>query len=325
MQESARNPELEPNVDAYGTYARASAVADFLELLALNGTRLRRGAIADYIGDVQWGSRTDEIFLSPEDFVQGPDELGEGLGSDDDDAATRVFAVFGRRAECLGERYPFRVDIGEQTLEALDRSPSPYLALLGITIAHAFDVDTVLAPTEVFEDTVARALQRAGHMSLNFSRFRKQHTTFEKALVAAGPAINLRPTPQVAERSRFAQDGGCDVLAQVNSGYLPGCGPGAWALVGQVTCGQSDTWERKLGEVAAPAWRDRLAVVLPPQVFLAIPHHAERNHLASLVKGKEQMVLDRIRLTRMLTDVSSDEQMILDAVIAVPTAKVASS
>ena len=214
-------------------------------------------------------------------------------------------------------RYPFHVDSEKGWLQGIDPAPSPYLALLGITIAHAFSIPTEPGPTSVFEDTVSRAFADAGHTSLNFSRFRKGYSSFDEALIEAGPAINLRPTPLAALTSARAQDAGGDVLVQVESGYVPGCGIGAWTLVGQATCAKSDRWKQKLGEVEVPAWELRLAAVLPPQPFLAVPHHAD--YVRVLVSNNHRIVLDRMRLARMLKGVSGDERQILDTVMSTPT------
>lgn len=316
MSNSVQNLELEPNVDAYGTYARVSALADFLELVALDGSRLSRGNTADYIGDLSWQSLLKDLFLSDDGETTFSDEYSEEPSGGTEEAAERVFNLLDHRSECLGERYPFHVDIEEGWLQGTEPTPSPYFALLGITIAHAFNIPTELRPTDVFEDTVSRAFADAGHTSLNFSKFRKRYSTFGEALVAAGPSINLHPTPLGAPISKSAQDAGGDVLVQMESGYVPGCDVGAWTLVGQATCGQSDSWQQKLGEVETPAWQGRLGSVLPPQPFLAVPHHADYAHV--LVLNQHTIVLDRLRLTRMLTGVSDDELQILDAVMSAP-------
>ncbi|MXY87964.1 MAG: hypothetical protein F4Y92_03800 [Dehalococcoidia bacterium] len=160
--------------------------------------------------------------------------------------------------------------------------------------------------------------------SLNFSRFLKGYTSFPDALEAAGPPLNLGPTPLGAPISMFAQDAGGDVLVHVEDGYTPGDSFGAWTMVGQVTCGQSDEWEKKLSKVKGPAWGDRLNSVLEPQAFLAVLHHVERNHLEHLVTGSKKVVLDRLRLTRMLGSLSADEESILDAVSGAPITSVVS-
>ena len=250
-------PELEPNVDIYGTHARASAVADFVELVALGGARWSRSKMADYIGDASWGTKLHETFSTPGDAAGLDDEEGEGLGTDAEDAAERVFSLLADRQGYLGTRYPFRLAPDSGHLELLDEAASPYLVLLGITIAHAFDINVGRNPRIVFEDTVSQALTSAGHRSVNFSRVRGTYGTFDEALTAAGPTLALRPVPSAAPISLRAQDAGADVLAHVNAGYCPDGGIGAWTLVGQVTCGKSDNWQRKLGEVEVPAWKSR--------------------------------------------------------------------
>ena len=308
--------ELEPNVDAYGSYARSSAIADFIELLAIRGVRPKQATLADYIHDTSWGSRIQETYLVPGN--EHPDEDGEGLGDDAEEAAARVFSLLVQREECLGDLYPFQVGPNEQYIEMAHSAPGPYLALLGITMTHAFDINSGLNPRDVFEDTVSRALADVGHKAINFSRCRRSHRSFSTALVAAGSVLNLRPVPLGAPISRYAQDAGADVLAHVEAGYRPEDSIGAWTLVGQVTCGESDTWQRKLGEVQVPGWRARLACIVPPQAFLAVPHHAEQSHLEYLVSNSQRMILDRLRLTNMLSFVSADECKIIAAISSTP-------
>ena len=263
----------------------------------------------------------EELFVSNVVVSDDMYDPGEGIGDDADDASERVFLLLNRRAAILGQLYPFKFGSGSRWVEVTNRSPSPYLAILSITIAHAFDVPTGRVPREVFEDTVARALGRSGHKSLNFARLRRNAGSFEAALMEAGRELDLHPLPKAAWTSSRAQDAGCDVLAHVASGYVPGNSEGALTLVGQVTCGRSNTWKQKLYDVEVPAWRDQLGTLVPPQAFLAIPHHAETNHLRALVKNNERIVLDRMRLPTMLNDVSSDELDIFTAVTNNPVAR----
>ena len=314
--------EYEPDLDVYGEYARASAVADYLELLALQGFQPRRASLADYIYDAAWGSKLREVFLTPDASLE--DEHGEGLGFDSEDASGRVFSLLLQRESHLDEDYPFRIAPNEEYFEVTDRNPTPYLALLGITVAHAFGMAVCKNPRDVFEDTVDRALRNAGHRSVNFSRIRRNHSSFELALESAGVGLGIRPSARAAPVSAHAQDAGVDVIAHVASGYSAGDSLGAWTLIGQITCGSSHSWGKKLQEVEVPGWRHRLGSVLPPQAFLAIPHHAEERHLDKLVTNHERMVLDRLRLTRMLDCVSADELTILDAVVRMPMVSVGS-
>ena len=155
--------ELAPNIDIYGTYARASAFADFVELRTLHGSLWSRSEISDYIEDLSWGARLHENFLTPS--AAANDDEGEGLGADAEDATERVLSQFVDRQEYLKATYPFRLDVSRGRLELLDASPCPYLALLAITAAHAFKIEVGRDPREVFEDTVHQALASVGHRS----------------------------------------------------------------------------------------------------------------------------------------------------------------
>lgn len=316
---------LEPSIDVYGSHARVSAVADFLELSALGAQTVKRADVADYISDMSWGSIPEEAYSAPKTVEDEDEDRGEEFGCDADDASERVFSMLGRRSAYLGPLYPFKVGLGAQSIEVLNGQPSPYLALLGITIGHAFDVKISVDVTDVFEDTVARAFENAGHRSLNFARYRRNHTDFKSALISAGEDIEFCPTPEAAMTSIHAQDAGCDVIAHASSGFAPRHSYGAWALVGQVTCGKSDTWKKKLHDVEVPAWKDRLGVWIPPQAFLAIPHDPGSSHLQALVRNNERMILDRMRLTRMLDAVSDEEMLVLNAVQESPIASLVAS
>lgn len=320
MPSSANKSELEPNVDAYGTHARVAALADFLEVAALDGSRLSRGHTEDYIGDLSWQSLLlKDTYVYESGDAESNGGFDEEPDSASEEAAGRVFDLLQRRSLSLREQYPFSVDTEIGWLERRDPECSPYLALLGITVSHAFRIVTGLQATSVFEDTVARALTDAGHLSLNFSSFRSGHSGFHEALVAAGPALNLQPTPFAAPTSAMAQDAGGDVLGQIDTGYLPGSSTGAWTFVGQATCGTSDSWQRKVGEVQIPAWKDRLGSVVPPLAFLAVPHHAD--HASNLVISSATIVLDRVRLVSMLRGVSEDERQVFEVVMSTPTTR----
>ncbi len=312
--------DLEPSIDAYGTYARASALADFVELWALQQRPKSRSDIADYIDDNGWSAIVRETFAIAGDR-RDSDWDDDDLGPDAESAASRVFSQVEARQAYLGSDYPFSFDNESGYLTPADASPCPYLALLALTIAHAYRVDVGSSPPhEVFEDTVARALSEAGHTSVNFSKIRGAFSAFAEALKHAAPLLSLRGVPSATLVSKWAQDEGVDVIAQINSGFSPDGGIGAWALVGQVTCAMSDTWGQKITEVKEPAWRLRLDTQVPPQPFLAVPHQAEMRHLAKLVSENNRVVLDRLRLTAMLKTVSTAELNILAGIRGTPIA-----
>ena len=308
---------LEPNIDAYGTHARVSALADFVELLALHGQSKPRGTLSDEINDWQWGTKLEEQYDNDEESARDTGE-GEGIADTPEDAAERIVSLLEQRKAVLDDRYPFTIDEANGSLTLIGSEQCPYLVLLGITLAHAFRIEVDPKPHVVFEDTVVSALTNVGHHSVNFSRLRRRHSNFANALKEVGALLNLEVLPLAARTKKAAQDAGVDVIAHVRDGYTNGEHWSSWTLLGQVTCGQSDTWASKLGEVKAKAWAKRLVSEVLPLPFLAIPHHADPEHLFELVEADGKMVLDRLRLTLMLNEVSDDEETILAAVRSAP-------
>ena len=313
-------PDLEPAVDAYGSYARASAIADFLELWALNRQPKSRSDIADYIGDNGWASKLHETFAAPDDSDDADGE-DEDLGTDLEIAVGRVFDQIEARNFFLRGEYPFYFDFDSGRLTPSGAATSPYLALLALTIAHAYRLNTASEkPHAVFEDTVARALNEAGHHSVNFSKMRSAFSNFGDAIKQAATSLSLRVAASEALASKWAWDEGTDVIAQIESGFSAMGGIGAWTAVGQATCAVSNEWDRKISEVKPPNWERWLDTQVPPQAFLAVPHQAEPRHIEKLVTGNQGVVLDRLRLAAMLRSVSLEETAILDEVRSLPLA-----
>ena len=55
---------ITPDIDIYGRYATASALADYLELLSLHGVSISRASVADMVEDNDWGRRIQENFFA---------------------------------------------------------------------------------------------------------------------------------------------------------------------------------------------------------------------------------------------------------------------
>lgn len=88
---------IEPSVDWYGSYARRSAVADFLELAALEGKTLSSEGLADLIRDNRWSAALGERIevpgapaVDPDAEELDEDENGEALGIENDAARLRA-------------------------------------------------------------------------------------------------------------------------------------------------------------------------------------------------------------------------------------------
>ena len=289
------------NLDAYGRYASASALADFLELLALHGHSVKRAQLTDMITDNNWRIRSDENFAIPDqeqDFDQ-PEE--------------RVYGLVHERAEILRNRYPFLVDAADRLLYQAGQLGQPYLSLLALTIAHAYGIVGPAQPQHVFEQTVCDVLTSRGWMGVNFGGLRRDAANFEAAVLACGPPLGLNANADAAPHNTRAQDEGVDTIL-----HIPWCvaRPGRWTIVGQATCAMSHEWKTKIEDPSPHTWAPILGEILEPWVFLAAPHHAEPRHRHYLLDRSRRLLLDRLSLVPHKPAVSADEQGLLDAVIA---------
>jgi hypothetical protein len=296
---------IEPRESAYGKYADASAVADYLELLALHGRYLSRADLSDLLADTDWKVRDADLFRDSGD----PPAEEEEPEADAD--AGRVFDLFDERARVLGRRYPFRVAQERLVPSEEGTEVASYFSLLAITVAHAYGLDCPVEPTEVFEDVVVDVLSVRGFEAVNLGARARGSVKFEDAVIAAGNEIRLRPTPWAGSAKVYAQDSKADAIGHLWWGDERA---GAWTVVGQATCGKSEDWERKLAEPPAPLWEKYLGVLILPQVVLAVPHHAHVRHLFNLTESHGRLVLDRLRLVRYRSHLSASEEAVIACV-----------
>ena len=130
-----------PEPDTYGPYARASLLADYMELLALKGQSVRRATVADFLADS--GSEWNLELIQP--LTNGlPDEqlndLSERLALADDRASIafgswRSDVIFWRRF------IPSRSRMMRSHLtQTWITKPTLMWHVLALTIAHAFHV-----------------------------------------------------------------------------------------------------------------------------------------------------------------------------------------
>jgi len=307
-----------PEPDTYGQYARASLLADYAELLALRGERVRRSLIADFLADAGW--RLELIIGSEGPGASRAHELEddeEGSLSERRDAADEqaeiVFAQLAERLEILGERYPFSATAETLDLRAgKDPCEEPYVALLALTVAHAFRLEVGEQPAQLFEEVVTQTLAERGLQAMGLASLRRDGLKFLDAVATACTQLGLRAVPGSTPLLRHAHDEGVDTICHLSWGDER---PGAWAFIGQVTVGRSDTWERKLKEPSPDRWGKLLGTGLPPLPFLAVPHHVERFLLARLVDGGRGLVLDRLRLARFRSAVTAGERSVVQAVL----------
>jgi hypothetical protein len=298
------NGRIEPNINAYGTYARVEALADWLEVAALVNRRVTSTQLEDMIADNLWTRLSSRQFLLPEDK------------EDDTTPETWVDAVHQtllRRQDILGDRWPYRFS-GTWRIAAAHHDPYvPYNALLAMTVAHGWGIETPTAPEALLEGTVVRALTAQGIRAAALGTARGEGGFVQNGLAAAAE-LGLTFIPDAAPVHVRAKDEGVDTIALVGwpSDNRPA---GQWLFLGQATVARSNNWYKKLMEPRPDHWSARLNQPLHGLRFLAVPHHVASDYLSHLVGAVTGMVIDRLRLTMSLVDVSPSEREVLEAVI----------
>jgi hypothetical protein len=295
---------ITPSIDRYGKYAQASAIADYLELVALvHGGSPTRAAVADMIVDNNWKVKSAENFFVP-DLEDEDEEVG--------DAVERIFNILAERRLVLGGAYPFHQDVAGRLTPANLAAETPYVAVLAITLAHAYQVTTHQAPEEVFEQTVTDVVTGRGWLGVNFRLLRRANANFAAALEASGPALGLQTDAGGAAYNVNAFDEGIDTVL-----HIPWCRTrrGRWTVIGQMTCAMSNEWKGKMKEPSPWTWAGLLGEKIWPFVFCAVPHHAEPRHRLYLIESTRTILLDRLSLIAHKAVVSPDEANIIGAVV----------
>ena len=301
-----------PELNTYGPYARASLLADYVELLALKGQRVTRATLADFLADNGWNL---ELIQSRESDRLDGDSSDLSVQLDEaHEVASVVFRQIDERHEVLAERYPFEVTDDAIARDChVDLETNAYAAVLALTIAHAFRVNSMHRPDEMFERIVVNVLQARGLSSAGVAAHRRGGSSFEAALRIACEDVGLKADPDAAPRRARAHDEGVDILCHF--GWDEELRPGAWGFIGQVTVGRSDSWERKIKEPSPEQWKLFTGTWVLPSAFLAVPHHVERPTMEFLALKSDAVVLDRLRLVRFKDRIEADERDIIQAVI----------
>jgi hypothetical protein len=292
---------IEIDIDRYGGPARPSCLADYLEILALFGKVCTKGQLADLVAD-RWNLRRRALILAP------GDEAAE-------DVVDAAWSCLQERTELLDVLYPFTVSDTRVTLKPdFPIRESSYVALLSITVAHAYRIDSGYNVEQVFEEIVALGLEDLG---LTVGRFgeitRSNRMDFPTSLQALGRDFAIPVDHQAASRRGAANDSGLDVFGILEWGDGR---HGRWIFLGQVTCGGSDSWPGKLAEVKVPRWKKFLRELTEPIAFLAVPHHVDKRSYWEVVEGDSKALVDRARLAKRLRTTGPEERGIIDAVLA---------
>lgn len=280
---------LSLSAEVYGNTARASCLADWLETSALAGRRVTRDDLTDIIADNGWSTLTPrQISVDPADEM--PEEWPDA-----------AFGLLGERHELLGDHWPFQLTETRITPTVRPSTDGRrYLALLGMTIAHAWGIPGPHDPTILLEEVATRAYKRAGCRAFGTGTAAAGGGRGKATVVEAGRSVGLRPVPDPNPIRRSARDTGVDVLAvAVPTDHRPGQA----LLLVQVTCARSDSWQAKLSQPRSDLWARYLNDTgTRPLPVLVVPHHVEPPTLRYLTGADSGgLIVDRLRLVRMLT------------------------
>ncbi|MXY52092.1 MAG: hypothetical protein F4Y86_06140 [Gammaproteobacteria bacterium] len=288
-------------------------MADYVELLALKGKLVQRASVADFLADNDWDF---DLILSPEAAslsTMNQKTLSQRIDGADE-LASVVYRQLEERQHVLRGRYPFILEDEHVKLDpAVDPKANAYVAVLAMTVAHAYGVPSGCAPARLFEQTVTDVLCERGIAAVGFAAVRRTHGSFEKALPIACDAVGLIGNVEGVPVLKWAHDEKVDVLGHV--GWEDGLRFGSWGFLGQVTVGRSDSWETKIKEPNRDHWKQFTGTGVSPARFLAVPHHVERQMLERLTGDDTGIVLDRLRLVRYKAGVSENEERVVEAVL----------
>lgn len=312
---------IEFDVEWYGSQARPSALCDYLELLALKGTRVSEEIVADFVRDAHITQLLREsIVFNAGSNLPSADEGSEDLDlSDSIDAAHEVvrnaLAELHERHEVLAGRYPYDISVDSDAVLVRKQNTSnwsSYDSLLLLTIAHANElVVPSISLTDLFERIVEITL---GSRGLATARLQNEGSDYPSRVKHAAQQVHLMVNTTQSSYRRHAVDGGTDLLSNL---WPDDYRPGGTQLIGQATCAKSDQWERKMTEPKPSHWKDMLGSGPSPLRYLAIPHHVGSSYRRHLLGREDDVdVMDRLRLVLVDRRLLDDERIVCDHVAA---------
>ncbi len=300
---------IELNPDLYGRMARLSALADFLEAQAFkHGVSSSRSILADSICDQHLYELEYSPFISGSELVDA--YIYTKMGDQQErsrEVASMVFDTLHSRATCLGSKYPFIIhknsylEYKDETLE----EQSIYLYLLSLTLCHAYGKKELIDSTKVLPPLVCRYMKHRGLHSEEIPLGSTQRGAFLKRLEGVASKTGLPFTPTLAPTvPTRAQDAGVDILSCIpfNSSKS-----GDWVFLGQVTCANSNQWNKKRQEPQQRVFKKLLGDSLEPKIFFSVPHHVSEEIKRSFMEDSDCLTLDRLTLSLGLDHLTPEE------------------
>ncbi|MEU1972857.1 hypothetical protein ABZ477_14470 [Microbacterium sp. NPDC019599] len=292
--------------DPYGKFARASALADFLESIAAHRGSALRTDLELSLKRGGWYRVQRGLFTTDPDIdLANIESLENEDGTedlDDPDWPDWAMSVLKQRSDVLGPSYPFVVrDDGVDV--AADWEHSDYGRLLVLTMAHAYGAVLRVDPRTIFERLIVSAFTSMGLTAVGMGTATTRGRDFASQLQEAATAVGLTAA-QVPYPSRtFAKDAGVDAIGVFGWGDRR---PGQLVLIAQATLTSSARWEYKITEPKPHHWVGYLQETLHPIGMLAVPHHIEDEHLRFLL-SPYATVIDRLRLVGRLGGATEGE------------------
>ncbi|MGK3648704.1 hypothetical protein [Pseudarthrobacter enclensis] len=297
--------KIEPEIDRYGNLARASFFADYIEVLTLGGHRSSKSLLQDMIEDA-FANKREILSTIPGDGNE--EEWTPGL------YAPAAWSCLEQRSDLLDDLYPFVVTSNRLKLKQdVDVHTSPYIALLAISLAHAFGASASLSVETVFEDLVADAMEEIGLRVGRVGALSRQPPGgFSNTLERLGVALDMATYPDAIVHRLNANDAKVDVIGLLD---WRDNRRGRWMFLGQVTCAKSDEWHSKIFDPVPSDWMKYLGETTPPVPFLALPYHVEDSAI-SFMAGIERSIVDRPQLALNLKTISPEVSQIIDVVLS---------
>lgn len=299
--------------------------ADYGELLCLDSSD--RMSTVDDLFDIVHDLRDErDGDDSPED---ADDDDATALGPDERRVAWASDLVnhWAFRARMFGEHYPFTVAGGVLRAKLGQRTAAQrlYLFLLLAGSGRYLARPAHSRLTRTFEEVSLQALKQYLPPSATAGLFHRGlyiGNLFKKIESLASDLGETCTAKAQDFKRRNVGDGGLDVVAWVRFPGDDDLGRGFLTVFGQCACSPED-WESKQTSVDDREWRKRIDLQVSPQPVLFIPfcYRAADGSWPSREGLRPNTVLvDRVRIMRLLDPAGADAAGLADVETLAPTA-----
>jgi|GEM_PF-3819522 len=291
--------ERDPSVcrTNYGSYMLTTSLADWAELMSLQGCREPWPVVVDGMLD----SMSQRIY-SPSMTGMGLFNLGEIDNEEDEeeDLGDAVKSILEYRSRVLKDRYPFCFDA--QNCFSLKKgfvlNKNPYTVLLMLSLLKGWESDKKAHQVcyRLFEHITKEAFICEGFSAALMGTAAKGG--FRERIGRVGIELGIRVNPDACSRPKMAKDDGVDVVI---AKLFRDDRKGEVFILVQATCGKDTEWSKKLNSTPSGRWRQYLIAQLTPLCVLSVPYHVSSDEEERLLGvDAARTFVDRVRLAKML-------------------------